>query len=94
MSELRRGANAEASLQLFSLPISLARRSFMWVCMYVTRKLQHVRAYGLTDDVDESDGHDLLLKSDQRPQVRQQQALHSVIIISRELCACASGFVC
>ena len=32
---------------------------------------QHMRAYGLTDDVDDSDGHDLSLsRSDHKHQVR------------------------
>lgn len=37
--------------------------------------LQHVRAYGLTDDVDDGDGPDLSLpRSDAKPQVRSTRA--------------------
>jgi hypothetical protein len=37
--------------------------------------LQRVREYGLTDDIDESDGQDFSLRSDQKPQVHVMEQL-------------------
>jgi hypothetical protein len=49
---------------------ALSLHSVRWRRSRLLLRLQHVRAYGLTDDVDDGDGHDYSLpRSDQRPQV-------------------------
>ena len=76
MSALRQSANAEVLLcpsitnQIYQFPLQLSCASLGFALM-ICFPGQHLRAYGLTDDVDEGDGHDLSLsRSDQRPQAR------------------------